>query len=132
MNYILEIGEYTIKRIVYQKSNKLTLKTMLNYFEVSNKSYFSYFFNRLYSELFEHGNNLYGEYKKYYKKEFSTYSIFLQRKYNLLESELKRFTNIKKIVYKGFNNSSDHVINTLCDEEFRKSFLKYLEYVYED
>ena len=76
MNYILEKNDYSVRAIYFEKSSKNSSKAMMKYFNVRKNTYFSYFFNRLYYELFCNSTNLYSEYKKYYKKEFKSYYEF--------------------------------------------------------
>lgn len=132
MNYIIEKSDYSVSEIYFQKNKNNSYKTMLKYFKIKEKTYFSYFFKRLYNELFCNYTNLYTEYKKYYKKEFKSYNEFLSKKYNLFDYELSGFSNLKKLCHKEFSYADDNVINTLCDLKFFNQFEKYMELVYED
>lgn len=132
MNYILEKSDYSIDEIYFQKSRRNSYKAMMNFFIIRKHTYFSYFFHRLYNELFCNSTNLYSEYKKYYKKEFESYNDFLLNKCNLFDYELNNFSNIKKIHHKNFSFADDNVVNTLCDLNFYNKFEKYMEFVYEN
>lgn len=132
MNYILEKNDYSVRAIYFEKSSKNSSKAMMKYFNARKNTYFSYFFSRLYYELFCNSTNLYSEYKKYYKEEFESYEEFLLKKYNLFEYELNEFSNLKKLHYKNFSFADDNVVNTLCDSKFYKKFKKYMELVYEN
>lgn len=131
MNYLLDIAEYKANDFYYQKSHRINYTAFRKFFCIRKNTYFDSMLYRLYRELFCNGECLYSEYKKYYKKEFESFELFLKRKYNFLPNDFDNYSCLKRIVHKHFSDSSDSVVNTLCDNEVYKKICDFMERIYE-
>ena len=108
MKYIIERNSINGTLFVYTYSREINLNSFLSFFGVKKRTYFGYFFSRLYNALFCRSLDLEKEYNKYYKKEYPEYADYLSKKYNLSEEEIKELRQ-GKIFYLKCDSSSDSI-----------------------